>query len=410
MITTILLVVGLSVLIWALGSRLFRRATINGPVVMTALGVIGGVLLPTQEALFMRSKPTLLAAEIILAFLLFVDAVDLRGSIRSQFTGVPLRLLGIALPISVALVLAAGLMLPLELSIAVILAIACIAVPADFAPEQSLVRDGRIPGRVRRWLSIESGYNDGFVSPVFLAALAFAAGSSSDAGQAFAKAAPAGLLAVGIGLFAGLAIGVATRVAANHGWTEPQSMRIAFVATPVIVFTAATLLQGNGFVAVFVAALAIRFTRGRRGVDPSELALVEDMTWLFNLLLWLAFGFATVTFLSASYDWWPAIMLALFALTIGRFVPVMLALHGTRTSAKDRLFMAAMGPRGAASIVFGLIAANALPGEQGFMVLAATCMVVLGSVVIHGIGGPLLITRLWGAHASANNTRKGLRQ
>lgn len=401
MLTTFLLVTGVALLIWSLWSRTFRRATVNGPIVMTGLGLIAGAVLPTQGILFMESKATLFLAEIVLAFLLFVDALDVRGSVRSQFTGVPVRLLGIGLPLSLVLVLAVGLMLPLGLSVAVVLAIACIAVPADFSPETSLVRDERIPARVRRWLSVESGYNDGLVSPLLLAALAFAsAGTTGDAGRAFAVAAPAGLIAVLVGAAVGAAIGGATRFADERGWTEPQSMRIAFVAAPLIVFAAAVMLHGNGFVAVFVAGVAIRLTRGEKGLDRAELTLLEDVSWLTNLLLWLAFGFAAVVLLSETYDWWPAIAVALVALTIGRIIPVGIALLGSEATRQERIFVAVVGPRGAASIVFGLIAANALPGEQGFLVLAATCMVVLGSVAIHGIGGPLLVRRLWGARAA----------
>lgn len=402
MLPILLLVTGSAMLIWSLGSRLFRRATVNGPIVMTALGILGGVLLPTQGPLFLDSKTTLSVAEVILAILLFVDAVDLKGSFRSHFSGVPVRLLGVALPLSIVLVLVVGLLLPLELSIAVVLAIACIAVPADFAPELSIVRDQRIPVKIREWLSIESGYNDGLVSPLLLAALAFAnAESTSDAGKAFAIAAPAGLIAVAVGAISGYIIGLITKFADERGWTEAQSMRIAFLAAPIIVFALALLAHGNGFVAVFVAGVAVRIARGRRGVSRVELALIEDVSWLLNLLLWFAFGFAAVVLLAGTWNWSPAILLALFALTLGRFVPVLLSLIGSGTTTKERLFIASMGPRGAASIVFGLIAANALPGDDGYLVLAATCLVVLGSVIIHGIGGPLLVRRMWGA---ADNT------
>lgn len=381
---------------------MFRKVSVNGPIVMTVLGVIGGLLLPDQSPLFMDSKDTLLFAEIVLAYLLFVDALEVRGSFRSHFTGVPARLLGIGLPLSLVLVLAVGLVLPLELSVAVILAIACISVPADFSPETSLVRDGRVPERVRRWLSIESGYNDGLVSPLLLGAIAFATASSgSQAGNAFAVAAPAGLIAIAVGAVGGAVIGWAIRFADRRGWTEPQSVRIAFIAAPLIVFAAAVMLQGNGFVAVFVAGVVVRVTRGEDAMALAEITLLEDLSWLLNLLLWLAFGFAAVILLGETYDWWPAIVLALVALTLGRFLPVLLALARSEATPKERIFMAAMGPRGAASIVFGLIAANALPGEEGFLVLAATCMVVLGSVVLHGIGGPLLIRRLWPAPAGA---------
>ncbi|CAH0167760.1 cation:proton antiporter [Microbacterium sp. Bi128] len=397
-----LLVIGAALLIWALWSRLFRKATVNGPIVMTALGLLAGALLPGQGELFLDSKATLFFAEIVLAYLLFVDALEVRGSLRSHFTGVPARLLGIGLPLSLILVLAVGLVLPLGLSIAVILAIACISVPADFSPETSLVRDSRVPARVRRWLSIESGYNDGLVSPFLLGAVAFAAaGTTSDAGRAFAVAAPAGLIAILVGAVAGTVIGGAIRFADRRGWTEPQSMRIAFIAAPLIVFGLALALQGNGFVAVFVAGVAVRLTRGTDPLAAAEITLLEDLSWLLNLLLWLAFGFAAIVLLSETYEWWPAIVLALVALTLGRFLPVLLSLIGSEATPKERLFVAAMGPRGAASIVFGLIAANALPGEEGFLVLAATCMVVLGSVVLHGVAGPLMVRWLWPAPVSA---------
>lgn len=397
-----LLVIGAALLIWALWSRLFRKATVNGPIVMTALGLLAGALLPGQGELFLDSKATLFFAEIVLAYLLFVDALEVRGSLRSHFTGVPARLLGIGLPLSLILVLAVRLVLPLGLSIAVILAIACISVPADFSPETSLVRDSRVPARVRRWLSIESGYNDGLVSPFLLGAVAFAAaGTTSDAGRAFAVAAPAGLIAILVGAVAGAVIGGAIRFADRRGWTEPQSMRIAFIAAPLIVFGLALALQGNGFVAVFVAGVAVRLTRGTDPLAAAEITLLEDLSWLLNLLLWLAFGFAAIVLLSETYEWWPAIVLALVALTLGRFLPVLLSLIGSEATPKERLFVAAMGPRGAASIVFGLIAANALPGEEGFLVLAATCMVVLGSVVLHGIAGPLMVRWLWPAQVGA---------
>lgn len=397
-----LLVVGAALLVWALWSRVFRRATVNGPIVMTAIGLLCGALLPTQNELFLESKATLLFAEIVLAYLLFVDALEVRGSLRSHFTGVPARLLGIALPLSLIFVLVVGLSLPLGLSVAVILAIACISVPADFSPETSIVRDERVPARVRRWLSIESGYNDGLVSPFLLAAVAFAAvGSTSNAGRAFAVALPAGAIAIAVGGVLGAVIGSAIRFADNHGWTEPQSMRIAFIAAPLLVFGAAVMLRGNGFVAVFVAGVAMRVTRGSGPRAEAEIALLEDLAWLLNLLLWLAFGFAAVILLSETYNWWPAIVLALVALTIGRFIPVMASLARSEATPKERFFLATMGPRGAASIVFGLIAANALPGEEGFLVLAATCMLVLGSVVLHGIAGPLMVRKLWPASSDA---------
>ena len=58
-----------------------------------------------------------------------------------------------------------------------------------------------------------------------------------------------------------------------------------------------------------------------------------------------------------------AILYAVLALTIVRIAPVMLALRGTDISPRDALFLGWMGPRGLASLVFGLLAVIGLKGS-----------------------------------------------
>jgi NhaP-type Na+/H+ or K+/H+ antiporter len=397
-VTIVLL--GLAALVWAVLHRKLRSVWVNGPMIMVVIGGVIGAFIVDGSVEFFDSHLALNLAEITLALLLFVDAVDVRGSIRAQFGPVPLRLLFIALPLSVAMVIALGLSLPLGLSTAAVLAIACISVPADFSPELSLVRDQRIPNQVRRWLSVESGYNDGLVAPLLLGALALASSTATpgaDAAQALLSAAPAGLIAIVVGSAVGTTVGKLFGVVLRSGWADQQSIRIGIAALPITTFGIALLVGANGFVAAFVCGVAFRIARGKGWEEEAELSFVEDLTSTVNLLLWLAFGVAAVTLVTATYTWWPTLILACFALTIGRFIPVWVSLLGTRIRARDRLFIATMGPRGAASIVFGLIAFNALPLDQGYPVLAATCMVVLGSLLVHGAGGTLLIGRFYGA-------------
>ena len=392
-------ILGCASLCWALVHRKLRVAWITGPMIMAGLGAVVGVFSANGPAEFFDSHVALYIAEVILALLLFTDAVDVRGSVCAQFGSVPLRLLFIALPLSVALVVGFGFVLPLDLSTAAILAVACISIPADFSPELSILRDKKVPHRVRRWLSVESGYNDGLVSPLLLGALALGSSfqaSKSEALGALLKAAPAGVLALVVGAAVGLAAGHLFRIALTKGWADRQSMRIGIVALPITTFGLAVMLGANGFVAAFVCGIAFRIARGREWEDKVELTFVEDLTSLVNLMLWFAFGLSAVILIGATYDWWPTLFLALFALTLGRFVPVWLALSKSKVRPKDRLFMAAMGPRGAASIVFGLLAFNALPPEEGYPVLAATTMVVLGSLILHGAGGAILINKLYG--------------
>jgi NhaP-type Na+/H+ or K+/H+ antiporter len=83
-----------------------------------------------------------------------------------------------------------------------------------------------------------------------------------------------------------------------------------------------------------------------------------------------------------------------------RILPVLLAMLRSRLSWGERLLIGWLGPRGTPSIVFGLLAFNVLDGAAEHAVLLTMVVVVLGSVVIHGVGAPLA------AHAYARSQTK----
>ena len=113
-------------------------------------------------------------AEATLALVLFSDAsrIDF-GKLRREIS-VPLRLLGIGLPLTIALgALAAGVIFDvLTVWEAVILGI--VLAPTDAALGQAVVTSPRVPGRIRQGLNIESGLNDGICVPLLFAAVAAA--------------------------------------------------------------------------------------------------------------------------------------------------------------------------------------------------------------------------------------------
>ncbi|BDH56613.1 cation:proton antiporter [Tsukamurella sp. PLM1] len=84
------------------------------------------------------------------------------------------RSLLIGLPVGLALSLFFGWLLLPHLGWPVLLLIACVIAPIDFASAPALLRDRRVPARVRDILTVESGYTDGLVTPVFLFALYWA--------------------------------------------------------------------------------------------------------------------------------------------------------------------------------------------------------------------------------------------
>ena len=69
-----------------------------------------------------------------------------------------------------------------------------------------------------------------------------------------------------------------------------------------------------------------------------------------------------------------------------RILPTRLALLRSDFSRRDRRAVAVLGPRGSASIVFGLLAWNEMADlDDAFFVLYVMALTVLASILFHGI-------------------------
>jgi sodium/hydrogen antiporter len=84
---------------------------------------------------------------------------------------------------------------------------------------------------------------------------------------------------------------------------------------------------------------------------------------------------------------------ALLALTVLRMVPVAIALTGSGLDRATVAFVGWFGPRGLASVVFGLIAVDSLAPEQSKIVLGAVTLTVALSVLLHGVTASPLAAR-----------------
>ena len=98
-------------------------------------------------------------------------------------------------------------------------------------------------------------------------------------------------------------------------------------------------------------------------------------------------------------------LFAVLSLTVIRMVPVSLSLLGLGVRADAQLFLGWFGPRGLASIVFGVIVSGA--NVEGGATLAATvvCTVTL-SIIAHGLTATPLASA-FGARARAESDAAG---
>lgn len=371
----------LIVVLWALVARRLETMSVTMAIALVIVGVV--LTRGAHPAIEIKLDTHIVerGVELVLAILLFVDANEVPGAVFTRERGVLARLLLISLPLSVLIAWGMGFLLFSGRDGWLLAVLAVIVVPVDLAPAVAMVRDRRVPARLRDLLNVESGLNDGMVAPVFLFALAGASAKHSPAIHALDNALPAILIAVGVGAVVGLAGAVSLSWSWRRNWTEPSALRLGVVALPVMTYVLALGLGGNGFVAAFVAGVVFAI-RGRE--LPGEcLQLAEDTGTLLSLCVWFLFGAAVNDVIDAGLKL-DAILYALLALTVVRIVPVMLALRATDISRRDALFLGWMGPRGLASLVFGLLAVIGLDGGASDLAAGVMVTTVLLSVILHG--------------------------
>lgn len=386
-----LLAVSVVLAAWSLLSRGLERLRLTAPMVLVLAGVAVGFTTQDVLAVTLNTDTAQHAAEIILAVLLFVDATDVRGGFFGADPRSALRMLLIAMPIGLAVSVLLGLWLLPGQPWAVLLVIACVVIPIDFAPASSLLRDPQIPERVRGLLNVEAGYNDGIVSPIFLFAVTLAADHTHAETplDALGHAVPEALKALLAGVVVGAGLAMLTNAAERHELMTSQAKRLILVTAPLLAFGSSLGIGGNGFVSAFVCGIAFNYFRSPAGFR-TELELVDDVGFLLAAVMWFVFGLTAVVALGFGVPL-GLVLFCLLVLTVARVVPVLLAMLGSRVSWRERLLLGWLGPRGTTSIVFGLLAFNALEGVAEHTVALVMVVAVLGSVVIHGVGAPAAV-------------------
>jgi NhaP-type Na+/H+ or K+/H+ antiporter len=382
------------VLAWAVTSHLLDRLNITGALVFAVAGYLLGNPRWGPLAVDVETPSIHVLAELTLALLLFSDAARVNVSQLRRDLSFPGRLLGIGLPLSVILGSLAAAVIFDDFSWALAGFVGATLAPTDAALSVQVINDERIPLRLRRALNVESGLNDGIATPIVVFTLAMVADQMGTTSHGeFSGGGP--LLDLALGVVVGLAFGRGTArlitSASRRRWIIAGGRRLATLAAALASFAVAVALDGNGFLAAFVAGIAFGAGLPKDGADVHEVAeLPELLGELMALAVWFLFGAALVPValdhLSAS-----TLAYALLSLTVVRMLPVALCLLGAGLDGWTVGFVGWFGPRGLASVVFALLAVEEL-GESPMVgeAIAVVALTVLLSVVLHGVSaGPL---------------------
>jgi sodium/hydrogen antiporter len=384
---------------YATVSGRLQRLNVSGAMFFTTAGLLAGPVLGLLD-FHIESEVIKRLAEVTLTLVLFADAarISLRA-LRHEYA-VPLRLLGIGLPLTILAGAIAGVVVVPDITFAEALVLAVVLACTDAALGQAVVSDERIPSRIRQGLNVESGLNDGLCVPLFFIAIALAEADSGTVSDH--SAAQLVLEEIGYGLVGGVIAGalgaLALRLAARRDMIEPHWMQILTAASALLAAGIATGLGGSIFIAAFTGGFLFGVLRQDSRGEVTY--LVEEGGELFNAVTFIVFG---AVILGPSLDelTWQLVAYALLSLTVVRMAPVALALLGIGARAPTTAFLGWFGPRGLASIVFAVILLDEaeLPHLETLL-LAITATIAI-SVYAHGLtAGPLTerYVRWWGVH------------
>ena len=395
-----LAILGLTLLLVGVVSQRLLSTPITPAIVVVAVGILAGPLV-FNDLTFQPTSSTVRAlAEATLAVLLFSDASRINLQALQREASLPVRLLGVGLPLTIAVGALAAAMLFGSFSLSEALILAVILAPTDAGLGSAVVTDERIPQRVRQSLNVESGLNDGICVPLLLIVLATATnagGHTQPLHVVFEE--------IGYGLLGGAGAGAlaarAVTLARARGLIDEAWGQIIPVSTAVLAYGTAIALGGSGFIAAFVAGAL--FGRFARPDTAGIMRFTEESGALLDSVTCLIFG-AVLLGPALEHVSWQIALYALLSLTVVRMLPVAISLWGTGARRPTVAFIGWFGPRGLASIVFAVIVEDMHLAHAGTIV-DVTYVTVGLSVLVHGLTATPLVARYADWHRRAARER-----
>jgi sodium/hydrogen antiporter len=300
------------------------------------------------------------------------------------------RLLAITMPLGIAAMTAIGVWgLGLGWAAAILLAAALaptdpvLAADVQVGPPRSGDED-----EVRFGLTSEAGLNDGLAFP--FVNLALALGLTATTGKPWAGdwVLHSVLWEVVVGIAVGWLIGK------GAGWLTfhvPAKTKLAqtgdgliAIAVTFVAYGVAEMLDCYGFLAVFIAALALRRSHRDHEFNADMHSITEQVERIGMMVVLILFGGALVSGLLAPLRWQDALAAVALILVV-RPLSGLVALAGLKADWGERLTLAFFGIRGVGSFYYLAYGLNHLELLEGSRLWAITGLAALLSIILHGL-------------------------
>jgi NhaP-type Na+/H+ or K+/H+ antiporter len=308
------------------------------------------------------------------------------------------RLLAIAMPLTILAVAASGWWLG-AMTLGGGLLLGAVLSPTDPVLAGDLQVGKPNEGRehlVRRTLTGEAGLNDGLAFPFVYLAMAIAAAGALDGSLAVEWLLRDVLYRIVMGGLAGLVIG---RILGFLLFEFPKENALAKTEAGVFamagVFLAyglTELLEGYGFIAVFIAGVTLRRVETEHECHSRLHVFTENIEHALTAVLLIALG-ASLPALLAGLSLSTVVIAATLILLIRPLIG-WVSLLGSQLKGRQRLVVAIYGVRGIGSIYYLSYAGSHMELQNESQLWAITALAIVLSTVLHGFSAAVAVDKV----------------
>ncbi|PTH90452.1 peptidase [Streptomyces sp. A244] len=369
-------VFGVALLIAVLLSGLAARTVLS----TSFLFLVGGALVSDGFLGLIHITPdseiVATTADLALFAVLFTDGQHVSFSkLRANWRN-PARALGLGMPLAfVFMALVTHFLVGLDWTTSFL--VGAVLAPTDPVFASAIVGRKEVPAKLRELLNVESGINDGLALPIVLILIAAAGPTAGTAEASLGKIALELLLGLLFGVLLPLLVNGLVRFRLLGA--EPKLQPLLPLATGIILYATCHLTHANPYLAAFSAGavLVAVSPEAKEAFEPLGEALAE----LAKFAALLVFG-ALLTpqlFGDLSLGGYAAVVLAIVLI---RPASMLISLIGTHFNRREKLTAAWFGPKGFASVVYGLLVLQSgIPQAEEAYTLIAVCIAF--SIIAH---------------------------
>lgn len=249
----------------------------------------------------------------------------------------------------------------------------------DAAAVMSILGDSKLKKDIKSVVEIESGSNDPMAYALILFLLSFFKEGESTSivtGIIFL------LKQITLGAIIGYIFGVVTLPLANYiKIVREEFLTIHLIAILFICFGLATVLDGNGFLAIYIAGIMIG--NKKFNYKLNSIRNMRLITWFMQIGMFVMLGLLVFPSQLLGYIFIGSLLSVIMIIVIRMFV-VYTLLWPFKFNYKEKFFISWAGLKGAVPIIFATMAiTEGLPNAQGMFNL--TFYIVVFSVLLQGM-------------------------